>query len=183
VSALTVGVGPVDKTGSMRWLTALLAVTVLAPAGCGGQASPAADGADPIGTGKTADYDFTGTTLDGDAFDGRSLEGKPAVVWFWAPWCPTCRAQAPTVAELAEKYDGQVAVVGVGGLDSQDAIEEFADQVPHVTHLVDDEGTVWRHFRVTAQSTYTVIDADGEIITEGYLDDDELVALVDQLAD
>jgi len=174
---------PVDKTGGMRWLTALLAVIVLALAGCGNKAASVSEGPDLIGTGKTADYDFTGTTLDGRAFDGRSLEGKPTVLWFWAPWCPTCRAQAPTVDELAEEYDGQVAIIGVGGLDSQDAIEEFADQVPRVTHLVDDEGTVWRHFRVTAQSTYTVIDADGEIITEGYLDDDELVALVDQLAD
>jgi len=167
----------------MRWLTTLTAlVAVLTLAGCGEQTARGG-GPDLIGTGKTADFAFTGTTLDGEAFDGHSLVGKPAVLWFWAPWCPTCRAQAPTVAELAEEYDGQVAVIGVGGLDSQEVIEEFADRVPHVTHLVDDEGTVWRHFRVTAQSTYTVIDADGEIITEGYLDDDELVALVDQLAD
>jgi len=170
------------KTDGMRWLTTLTAlVAVLSLAGCGEQTARGG-GPDLIGTGKTADYAFTGTTLDREAFDGHSLEGKPAVLWFWAPWCPTCRAQAPTVAELAEEYD-QVAVIGVGGLDSQVAIEEFADQVPHVMHLVDDEGTVWRHFRVTAQSTYTVIDADGEIITEGYLDDDELVTLVDQLAD
>ena len=35
---------------------------------------------------------------------------------------------------------------------------------------------------MTAQSTYTVIDADGEIIAEGYLDDAELNDLVAQLA-
>jgi len=166
----------------MRWLTTLTAVVaLLALAGCGEQTARG-DGPDLIGTGKTADYEFTGTTLDGDAFDGHSLEGKPAVLWFWAPWCPTCRAQTPTVSALAEQYDGQVAVVGVGGLDSQDAIEEFAAQVPDVIQLVDDEGTVWQHFRVTAQSTYTVIDADGEILAEGYLDNDELVDLVEQMA-
>ena len=27
---------------------------------------------------------FTGTTLSGAAFDGASLQGKPAVLWFWA---------------------------------------------------------------------------------------------------
>jgi len=41
---------------------------------------------------------------------------------------------------------------------------------------------VWRHFRVTAQSTYTVVGADGEIKAEGYLDDDELSDLVARLA-
>jgi thiol-disulfide isomerase/thioredoxin len=166
----------------MRWLTALLATLVVALAGCGSQTAPA-DRPDLIGTGKVADYDFTGTTVDGDTFDGHSLEGKPAVVWFWAPWCPTCRAQSGTVAELAEKYDGVVAVIGVGGLDSESAIVDLATQIPHVTHLVDDEGEVWQHFRVTAQSTYEVIDADGEILAEGYLDDDEMVALVEQMAD
>jgi thiol-disulfide isomerase/thioredoxin len=165
----------------MRWLIALLAVALVALAGCGSQTAPA-DRLDLVGTGKVADYDFTGTTVDGETFDGQSLEGKPAVVWFWAPWCPTCRAQSGTVSQLAEKYDGKVAVVGVGGLDSQESIDEVAAQIPHVTHLVDTEGEVWQHFRVTAQSTYEVIDADGKIVAEGYLDDHELVALVDQLA-
>jgi hypothetical protein len=29
---------------------------------------------------------FTGTTLSGAPFDGASLQGKPAVLWFWTPW-------------------------------------------------------------------------------------------------
>ncbi len=166
----------------MRWILALVAALVLLVSGCGNQASPPASGSEVIGTGKVADLDFSGTTVDGSAFDGHSLAGKPAVLWWWAPWCPTCRAQSTNVSDLAERYDGEVAVVGVGGLDSAEAIEELAGQIPHVTHLVDDQGEVWQHFRVTAQSTYTVIDADGEIIAEGYLDDTELNDLVAQLA-
>lgn len=164
-------------------MLALATAFVLLLAGCGGQeaASGGAD-ANAIGTGKVADLDFAGTTVDGSAFDGASLAGKPAVLWWWAPWCPTCRAQSGNVSDLAEKYDGEVAVVGVGGLDSRAAIEELAARIPHVTHLVDDRGEVWQHFRVTAQSTYTVIDADGEIMAEGYLDDAELNDLVGQLA-
>ena len=38
--------------------------------------------------------DFTGTTLSGAPFDGASLQGKPAVLWFWTPWCPFCNAEA-----------------------------------------------------------------------------------------
>jgi len=60
----------------MRWLTTLtVLVAVLTLAGCGEQTARGG-GPDLIGTGKTADYGFTGTTLDGEAFDGQSLEGK-----------------------------------------------------------------------------------------------------------
>lgn len=164
-----------------RFIAALAAA--LALAGCAAQNTADTDGSAPAGDGKVADLEFSGTTLDGEQYDGSELMGKPAVLWFWAPWCPTCRAQIAGVSELAEKYDGEVAVVGVGGLDDEDAIRDLATEIPHVTHLVDPDGEVWRHFRVTAQSTYQVIDADGEIVARGYLDDDELAALVEQLAD
>jgi thiol-disulfide isomerase/thioredoxin len=168
----------------MRWITALVAALVLLLTGCGTQSdSTASPGSGAAGASRVADLDFSGTTLDGQQFDGHALSGKPAVLWFWAPWCPTCRAQIPNVSALAEQYDGRLSVVGVGGLDSAGAIEEIAAQIPHVAHLVDDEGAVWRHFGVTAQSTYTVIAADGRIVSEGYLDDGNLNALVAELVD
>jgi thiol-disulfide isomerase/thioredoxin len=166
----------------MRWLIAMLALTVLTVTGCGSERSPAGGHADLIGTGQTADYAFTATTLNGETFDGQTLEGKPAVLWFWAPWCPTCRAQIDTVSKLAEQYDGRVAMIGVGGLDSPEAIKDLAAEIPNVTHLVDADGTVWQHFGVTAQSTYRVINADGKIVAESYLDNDELITLVEQIA-
>jgi len=48
--------------------------------------------------------------------------------------------------------------------------------------LADPEGAVWRHFSVTAQSTYLVLDADGSQVAKGYLDDAELGDMVDRLA-
>jgi thiol-disulfide isomerase/thioredoxin len=161
----------------------LVAVLTLAACGTSTSTSQTAAGEGPAGTGTVADLDFTATTLDGDTFEGRELAGEPAVLWWWAPWCPTCRAQIPNLSRLAEDYQGQVSVVGVGGLDSDAAIRHVAGQIPFVTHLVDPDGAVWRHFGVTAQSSYTVIAADGEILSEGYLDDAELNGLIAGLAD
>ena len=46
----------------------------------------------------------------------KDLEGTDAVLWFWAPWCTVCRAEAPDVAETAEAYeDEDMALVGVAG--------------------------------------------------------------------
>jgi thiol-disulfide isomerase/thioredoxin len=125
---------------------------------------------------------FAGTTVDGAAYDGSALAGRPAVLWFWAPWCPTCRGQAPTVSALAEEYGDQVGFVGVGSLDDGDAIADFAGDVPGLVHLTDPDGEVWRHFAIAEQSVYVVLDADGEVVSDGYLADDELTDLVAGLA-
>ncbi|MGL5825122.1 MAG: redoxin family protein [Nocardioides sp.] len=126
---------------------------------------------------------FTGTTVDGDAFDGATLAGKPTVLWFWAPWCPTCQGQAPNVSALAKEYDGRVNVVGVAGLsDSDDEVKAFADNTSGVTNLSDKPGEIWKRFGIVEQSVYTVLDADGKVVSEGYLTDSELNDLVAGLA-
>ena len=55
---------------------------------------------------------FTGTTLSGAPFSGASLVGKPAVLWFWTPWCPFCNAEAPSVSQVAAA-NPTVTFVGV----------------------------------------------------------------------
>ncbi|WP_323793017.1 TlpA family protein disulfide reductase [Nocardioides sp.] len=130
-----------------------------------------------------ASLEFNATTISGDPFAGESLSGKPTVLWFWAPWCSACRNQAPGVSELATTYGDEVNVVGVGSLDESAAIEEFADAVPaDFTQLDDPDGAVWRHFGVTAQSTYLVLDADQNVVASGYLSDADLDSTVAGLA-
>lgn len=161
-------------------VSALLLAAVLVLSGC------AATGNDPTAgsrspTTSVADLAFTGETLDGSSYDGRQLAGKPAVLWFWAPWCPTCRAQAGRVEKIATEYAGRVNVVAVGGLSADGDIRAFARDVDGPTHLIDAKGAIWRHFGVTAQSTYVVLDADGAVVSEGYLDNDVLSARVAEL--
>lgn len=128
--------------------------------------------------------DFTATTVRGESFDGTTLAGKPTVLWFWAPWCPVCAGQASSVAALAESHAGELNVIGVAGLDEQAAMEGFIanNGVDGVTHLSDEEGSVWRRFEVTEQSSFVVLDAEGEErYRQGYRESDELSDQVDEL--
>ena len=79
---------------------------------------------------------LTGLTLDGENL--QVPQGGIVVVNVWASWCAPCRAEAPTLAALANKYQG-VVFVGVLTRDSEVAARAFEKrfQIPYPT-LVDD---------------------------------------------
>ena len=127
---------------------------------------------------------FTSTTVGGQPFDGASLSGKPVLLWFWAPWCPTCRSQADDVGAVARDYADRVAVVGVGSLsDDAAAIERFAADAPGPVHLDDRSGAVFRHFGVVEQSSFVLLDAAGrKAWSVGYGGSDDLAEQVAAVA-
>jgi thiol-disulfide isomerase/thioredoxin len=95
---------------------------------------------------------FTGTTVDGQEFSGESLAGKPALLWFWAPWCPKCQAEAPTIAEAVRTASG-IQFVGVAAQDQVPAMQDFVERfhLGSFPHLADTDAVVWKRFGVTYQ--------------------------------
>ncbi|MCZ7436096.1 redoxin domain-containing protein [Micromonospora sp. WMMC241] len=127
---------------------------------------------------------FAGKTLDGTAFSAAALAGRPVVLWFWAPWCATCASQAWTVAEIAPKYRDTVPIVGVAGLGEQKAMKEFVTEfeLAGTPQLDDRAGAVWRRFKVAEQSTFVILDRNGKVVHQGFLDGESLTRQVETLA-
>jgi thioredoxin 1 len=46
----------------------------------------------------------------------------PVLIDVTAEWCPPCKAAAPVVAELAERYAGRLKVVVIDGGESPDLV-------------------------------------------------------------
>src|SRR5246127_3133009 len=104
---------------------------------------------------------FTGTTLSGAPFNGSSLQGKPAVLWFWAPWCPFCNAEAPGVSQVSASHP-KVTFVGIAGRSDVGAMQNFVSRYNlNFTNLNDADGSLWARYNVPWQPAYVFYRADG----------------------
>lgn len=104
---------------------------------------------------------FTGTTLSGGTFNGASLQGKPAVLWFWTPWCPFCNQEAPAVSQVAAA-NPQVTFVGIAARSDPAQMQNFVSKYNlNFTNLNDADGSIWARFNVPWQPAYVFLRPDG----------------------
>jgi thiol-disulfide isomerase/thioredoxin len=117
----------------------------LALSSCGGGGSSIAQESFVSGNGSIS-YIKPSDRIAAPALSGMTLSGKNytynvgqvAVVNVWASWCAPCRAEAPTLAALSEKYT-DVAFMGILTRDNPVNAEAFARRfaLPYPT-LIDD---------------------------------------------
>jgi thiol-disulfide isomerase/thioredoxin len=165
-----------------------------APA-AGGSATPAggavpggAAGSAGAGAGAgavAAPLAFDAQTTDGRTLSGTSLAGRPAVFWFWAPWCTICHGEAPEIARMHERFGDRVQFVGVAGLGQVAEMRDFVDdtRLGAFPHLVDADGGLWARFGVPAQPAFAFVTAGGELDVElGELPEADLASRLDGLS-
>lgn len=115
-----------------------------------------------------AQLQFTTQTVADEAdFDAATLFGHDTILWFWAPWCPSCQAESGDLAEAAEELPDGVALMGVAGQselpDMQSFVTEFG--VGNFAHMADVDGSIWENFGIPYQPAYAFINDDGTIET------------------
>ena len=96
-----------------------LALSILLLSGCSGGGSSTAEESFVIGSGVQT-YIDKGSRVKAPELSGMTLTGvnytrepgKVAVVNVWASWCSPCRAEAPILVALSEKYT-DVQFIGI----------------------------------------------------------------------
>ncbi|MCB2413422.1 redoxin domain-containing protein [Demequina sp. TTPB684] len=111
-------------------------------------------------------FKFMATDLiSGEQIDGTDLLYKDVVLWFWAPWCPICDAEAGALVNAMKEFPPDVTVLGIAGLGDVPTSETFIADHPGVeqfAHIYDEDGSIWQGFKVTGQPTLVLINQDGE---------------------
>ncbi len=106
--------------------------------------------------------------LDGDAFDLKTMNGKPTLLYFWAPWCGVCKSNAHNVRAIVGDSHN-IASVALS-YESEDQVRSFAQEydMPQPVLLGGKEDST--AFKIEAFPTVYVLNRDGEIAfaTMGY---------------
>ena len=104
------------------------------------------------------------TTLPGETqlTDADLRKGEVTVVNFWASWCPPCRAEHPTLVELAK----QMPVYGIDLRDTDANALSFLEQDgdPFAAIATDPKGRGAIDWGVTAPPETIIVDGEGRIL-------------------
>lgn len=112
--------------------------------------------------------ELTAQSLDGRLFDVNQWQGKSGILYFWAEWCPVCKANRHVITSLAE--DTPVMTIAMQSGNPAEVAAYMQKEQFSVPVIVDEQGEIARRFHVQGVPAALIIDSNGHIahVTRGY---------------
>ena len=107
--------------------------------------------------------------LEGRAWSPETLRGKPAVIYFFAPWCSVCAASAPQLRWFQRLTHGSIELLFIGqDWENLAQLMDYADRHQVPAPVLAGTSQTARDYRLRGYPTYYVIDADGRIAARDF---------------
>ena len=74
--------------------------------------------------------------FDQAQFDSAKAAGQPVAVVFHANWCPTCRAQAPLLKDLAQRPEFAPVTLYIANYDTEKGLKKYLGVTKQSTIVV-----------------------------------------------
>jgi thiol-disulfide isomerase/thioredoxin len=105
------------------------------------------------------------TDIEGKPVSLAAFKGKTVLLDFWTTWCPPCRADAPALDKLYQRYNEKdLMIVGISVSEDRPIVEKFLKEHPHAFPvLLTTENDLPRPYQIGTFPTYIVIDPDGAV--------------------
>ena len=121
--------------------------------------------------------------------DGRSIsltdgiKDKPALLIFWASWCPVCREQTRSFQEAfdrSRKTGLQVMAINIGVKETLGSAKKYAlENRLTLPIYFDGDHSVTKAFNVASTPTILLLDRTGKVVSKGNeIDLDAIDALI-----
>ena len=96
--------------------------------------------------------------------DWQQLQGKAAVIEFWATWCPGCREKIPHLNRLTERFAARpVQFLSITDEDA-DIVTRFLNDQPISGWVgLDADGATFERYGVTGRPLTVLVDAAGVV--------------------
>jgi thiol-disulfide isomerase/thioredoxin len=113
-----------------------------------------------------------------------AVDGKPALIEFWASWCENCEALQPQLDQIQARFGDRLTIVAVAVAVAQSQrrvkrhVEDHGADYPY---LWDGEGAAVRAYQAATTSIVVLLDADGRVAYTGVGGGQQLMPEVEAL--
>lgn len=107
-----------------------------------------------------------GVTLDGEVYGLAAASGRPALIYFFAPWCKICAASADNLVRLRRWRDEKDLEIVAVALDWQSAeeVREYVERHELNVKVVLGSREVTRDWQIQAYPSYYVLDDQHRVL-------------------
>jgi thiol-disulfide isomerase/thioredoxin len=104
--------------------------------------------------------------INGRPVSLSDFRGKIVFLNFWTTWCFDCRVEMPHMEKLHQRFkDKDFSMVSINLQESADQVKQFFKKFKLTfTALLDSDGEVGAHFRITSIPTSFILDRESIII-------------------